>query len=46
MISHTLVNSSPRSIVDRIYPHEEAAAAHHRVETEQRMGAIVLADKQ
>ncbi len=33
-----------RSIVDRIYRHEEAAAAHHRVESEQRTGAIILSD--
>ena len=31
-----------RSIVDRIYPMEQAAAAHERVETEQRLGAIVI----
>lgn len=33
-----------RSIVDQIYSREEAATAHHRVESEQRVGAIVLAD--
>jgi len=31
-----------QSIVDRVYPMAEAAAAHRRVETEQRLGAIVL----
>jgi len=31
------------SIVDRIYPMEQAAEAHRRVETEQRIGAIVIA---
>jgi NADPH:quinone reductase-like Zn-dependent oxidoreductase len=31
-----------RSIVDRIYPMAEAAAAHRRVETEQRLGAVVI----
>jgi NADPH:quinone reductase-like Zn-dependent oxidoreductase len=30
------------SIVDRVYPMEEAATAHRRVETEQRLGAIVI----
>lgn len=30
------------SIVDTVYPMEEAAEAHRRVETEQRAGAIVL----
>lgn len=32
-----------RSIVDRVYPMEQAAEAHRRVETEQRLGAIVIA---
>ena len=31
------------SIVDRIYPMEQAAHAHSRVETEQRLGAVVIA---
>jgi len=31
------------SIVDRIFPMEQAADAHHRVETEQRLGAVVIA---
>lgn len=31
------------SIVDRIYPMEQAVEAHRRVETEQRIGAIVIA---
>ena len=30
-------------IVDRIYPMEEAADAHRRVETEERLGAIIIA---
>jgi NADPH:quinone reductase-like Zn-dependent oxidoreductase len=30
------------SIVDRVYPMEQAADAHHRVETEQRLGAVVI----
>ncbi|WP_306206874.1 NAD(P)-dependent alcohol dehydrogenase [Actinoplanes sp. RD1] len=32
-----------RPIVDRIYPMAEAAVAHRRVETEQRLGAVVIA---
>lgn len=32
-----------RSIVDRIFPMEQAAEAHRRVETEQRIGAVVIA---
>jgi NADPH:quinone reductase-like Zn-dependent oxidoreductase len=31
------------SIVDRVYPMAQAAAAHRRVETEQRLGAVVIA---
>ena len=31
------------SIVDRVYPMEQAADAHNRVETEQRLGAVVIA---
>ena len=32
-----------QSIVDRIYPMEQAAEAHRRVETERRLGAVVIA---
>lgn len=32
-----------RSIVDRVVPMEQAAGAHHLVETERRLGAIVIA---
>lgn len=31
-----------KSIVDKIYPPEQAAEAHRRVETEQRLGTIVI----
>jgi NADPH:quinone reductase-like Zn-dependent oxidoreductase len=31
-----------RSIVDKIYPPEQAAEAHRRVETEQRLGIVVI----
>ncbi|MCW6007414.1 NAD(P)-dependent alcohol dehydrogenase [Micromonospora sp. CPCC 205371] len=31
-----------QSIVDRVYPMAEVADAHRRVETEQRMGAVVI----
>ena len=31
------------SIVDRVYPMEQAAEAHRRVETEKRLGAVVIA---
>ena len=32
-----------KSVVDKIYPLEQAAAAHRRVETEQRLGIVVIA---
>lgn len=32
-----------KSIVDRVYPMEQVAEAHIRVETEQRLGAVVMA---
>ena len=31
-----------RSIVDKVYPLEQAAEAHRRVETEQRLGIVVI----
>ena len=31
-----------KSIVDKIYPPELAAQAHRRVETEQRLGIVVI----
>lgn len=31
-----------QSIVDRVYPMSEVTAAHRRVETEQRLGAVVI----
>ena len=32
-----------KSIVDRVYPMEDAADAHRHVETEERLGAVVIA---
>ena len=32
-----------KSIVDRVYPMDQATEAHIRVETEQRLGAVVIA---
>ncbi len=32
-----------RSIVDRVYSMQQATEAHHRVETEERVGAVVIA---
>lgn len=31
-----------KPVVDKIYPFEQAAEAHHRVETEQRLGTVVI----
>ena len=31
-----------QSIVDKVYPPEQAAEAHRRVETEQRLGIVVI----
>ena len=31
-----------KSVVDKIYPPEQAAAAHRRVEAEQRLGIVVI----
>ena len=31
-----------KSVVDKIYPPEQAAEAHRRVETEQRLGVVVI----
>jgi D-arabinose 1-dehydrogenase-like Zn-dependent alcohol dehydrogenase len=31
-----------KSIVDKIYSPEQAAEAHRRVETEQRLGIVVI----
>lgn len=34
------------SVVDRVYPMEQIAEAHHRVETEQRLGSVVMSIQQ
>jgi NADPH:quinone reductase-like Zn-dependent oxidoreductase len=34
--------SKIKSIVDKIYPPEQAVEAHRRVETEQRLGIVVI----
>jgi len=31
-----------KSVVDKIFPIDQAAEAHRRVETEQRLGAVVI----
>lgn len=38
MIEHKEISS----VVDRVYPMEQAADAHRRVEAEQRLGAVVI----
>ncbi|MDD5057591.1 MAG: NAD(P)-dependent alcohol dehydrogenase [Sideroxydans sp.] len=37
-----IVDGKIKSCVDKIYPMEQAAEAHRRVETEQRLGAVVI----
>lgn len=41
-LKEMIENGKVRSIVDEIYPMEQAAEAHRRVETEQRIGAVVI----
>ena len=31
-----------KPVVDKVYSYEEAARSHHRVETEQRLGTVVI----
>jgi NADPH:quinone reductase-like Zn-dependent oxidoreductase len=31
-----------KPLVDKVYPFEQAVAAHHRVETETRLGAVII----
>jgi len=31
-----------KSILDKTYPQEQASQAHHRVETEQRLGIVII----
>lgn len=35
-----------QSIVDKVYSMTQAVEAHHRVETEERVGAVVIGDLQ
>lgn len=42
-LKEMIENGTIESIVDRIYPMSQAADAHKLVETEQRLGAVVLA---
>ncbi len=35
-----------KAIVDKVYPYEQAAAAHERVENEERLGAVILSPEQ
>lgn len=41
-LSHLLESGAIKPIVDRVYPPEQAADAHRRVEREQRQGMVVL----
>jgi len=41
-LKNMLEEGKIKSIVDKIYPMEQAAEAHRRVETEQRLGSVVI----
>jgi len=41
-LTEMIENQKIQSIVDRVYPMSEATTAHHRVDTEQRLGAVVI----
>ena len=43
MLKEMIEDGRIKSIVDRVYPMEKAPDAHRRVETEQRLGAVVIA---
>lgn len=43
MLRQMIEDGKIKSIVDKVYPMEQAVDAHSRVETEQRLGAIVIA---
>lgn len=43
MLREMIEDGNIKSIVDRVYPMAQAADAHGRVETEQRLGAVVIA---
>lgn len=43
MLKKMIEDGKIKSIVDRVYTMEQAADAHRRVETEQRLGAVVIA---
>ena len=42
-LTELIENGELSSVVDRVYTMEEAAEAHRRVETEERLGAVVIA---
>jgi NADPH:quinone reductase-like Zn-dependent oxidoreductase len=42
-LKEMIENGKIGSILDRVYPMEQAADAHRRVESEQRLGAVVIA---
>ena len=44
-LKQMIENGKIKSIVDRVYAMEQAADAHRRVETEQRLGAVVITMK-
>lgn len=43
LLKEMIEDGKIKSIVDRVYPMDQAPDAHRRVETEQRLGAVVIA---
>lgn len=41
-LNEMIENGTIKPVVDRVYPFEQAAEAHRRVETEQRLGTVVI----
>ena len=41
-LKHMIESGNIMPVVDKVYPPTEAAAAHRRVETEQRLGIVVI----
>lgn len=41
-LAEMIENRKIKPIIDRVYPMRKAAEAHHRVESEQRLGSVIL----
>jgi NADPH:quinone reductase-like Zn-dependent oxidoreductase len=42
VLKEMIEDGTIKPVVDKVYPYEQAAEAHHRVETEQRLGTVVI----